>query len=114
VCGTPNTGATLGRCGHGPRLPLILISPFANPNYVDHTLTDQASIIGFIEYNWNTGYIDGPTAPTPIQNASFDRYAGTLLNMLSFNNGNPSPLFLSCQGSLVATYAQSCQVDPNP
>jgi phospholipase C len=114
VCGTPSTGATLGRCGHGPRLPLILISPFANPNYVDHTLTDQASIIGFIEYNWNTGYIDGATAPSPIQNASFDRYAGTLLNMLSFNNANPSPLFLSCQGSLVASYAQACQQDPNP
>jgi hypothetical protein len=34
--------------------------------------------------------------------------------MLSFSNANPSPLFLNCQGGLVATYAQSCQQDPNP
>ena len=38
-----------GRCGHGPRLPLLVISPWANKNYIDNTVTDQASIIRFIE-----------------------------------------------------------------
>jgi phospholipase C len=36
-----------------PRLPLLVISPFAKRNYVDSTMTDQSSILRFID-NWNT------------------------------------------------------------
>jgi phospholipase C len=46
--GTPladaNGNPIEGRCGYGPRLPLLIISPFAKENFVDHTLTDQSSI----------------------------------------------------------------------
>jgi phospholipase C len=48
-----------GRCGFGPRLPFLVISPFAKHNAVDHHLTDQASIINFVEYNWGLPSIDG-------------------------------------------------------
>ncbi|MEW5302291.1 MAG: hypothetical protein WDW36_005092 [Sanguina aurantia] len=41
-----------GRCGYGPRLPLLVISPWARVNMVDHTLTDQSSITRFVEDNW--------------------------------------------------------------
>jgi len=27
-CGDKNTGGIAGRCGYGPRLPLLMISPF--------------------------------------------------------------------------------------
>ena len=47
-----------GRCGYGPRLPFIVISPFAKKNFVDHTITDQSSIIPFIEDNWGLPRID--------------------------------------------------------
>lgn len=64
-----------GRCGYGPRLPLLVVSPFARQNYVDHTLTDQTSIMRFIEDNWLGGQrITG----------SFDAIAGKLTNMLDF------------------------------
>jgi phospholipase C len=113
-CGTPVSGATVGRCGHGPRLPLIVISPWANINFVDHTLTNQASIINFIEANWSLGYIDA-TPASPIQNGSFDRLAGTLNNMFNFNGApNVSPLLLTCSGAVAASQAQACAVDPNP
>jgi len=36
-----------GRCGVGPRLPLLVISPWAKQNNVDNTFTDQASIPKF-------------------------------------------------------------------
>src|SRR6185437_10924219 len=49
-CGAVSDG-TPGRCGYGPRLPLLLISPFAKKNFVSHTLTDQSSIVRFIEDN---------------------------------------------------------------
>ena len=42
VCGHGTALAgVLGRCGYGPRLPLLVVSPFAKANFVDHTLTDQ-------------------------------------------------------------------------
>ncbi|HSQ81922.1 MAG TPA: alkaline phosphatase family protein [Casimicrobiaceae bacterium] len=65
-----------GRCGYGPRLPLMVISPFAKANFVDGTLTDQSSILRFIEDNWNTGRIGG---------GSFDVDAGPLTNMFDFD-----------------------------
>jgi phospholipase C len=69
-----------GRCGYGPRMPLLVISPFAKHNFVDHTTTDQSSIVRFIEDNWLGGArITG----------SFDAIAGPLDNMFDFDkNGD--------------------------
>jgi hypothetical protein len=63
-CGpNPQTSTPLGgeqaRCGFGPRLPMIAISPCSAQDTVDHDLSDQASIINFIEYNWNLPSIPG-------------------------------------------------------
>jgi phospholipase C len=38
--------------GDGPRIPLIAISPYAKPGYIDHTYGDHASLMKFIEANW--------------------------------------------------------------
>jgi phospholipase C len=66
-----------GRCGYGPRLPLLVISPYAKHNYVDHAVTDQSSILRFIEDNWVGGQrIDG----------SFDSRAGSLSGLFDFKN----------------------------
>jgi phospholipase C len=93
-CGTPVEGADQGRCGYGPRLPLLVISPWARENFVDHTVTDQSSILRFIEDNWNLGFIDGPEDP-PAGTGSMDRKAGTLLNMFDFDSHpNVRPLIL--------------------
>ena len=85
-CGTSALGSSQGRCGYGPRLPLLVISPFAKKNFVDGTLTDQSSILRFIEDNWSLGRIgDG----------SFDALAGTLDNMFDFDRGrHTEKLFL--------------------
>ncbi|HEY2335179.1 MAG TPA: alkaline phosphatase family protein [Solirubrobacterales bacterium] len=65
-CGpSPQTGLSMplagqqGRCGSGPRLPMLVISPFAKSNYVDHDLSDQSSTINFVEYNWHLPGIAG-------------------------------------------------------
>jgi phospholipase C len=65
-----------GRCGYGPRLPLLIISPFARRNFVDHSLTDQTSILRFIEDNWLNGERVG--------GGSFDAIAGSLNPMFDF------------------------------
>src|SRR5438309_11366168 len=83
VCGhgTPLANASAqpidGRCGYGPRQPLLVISPFAKANFVDHTLTDQSSVLRFIEENWGTGQIGG---------GSYDQLAGPLWNMFDFDD----------------------------
>jgi phospholipase C len=39
--------------GDGPRIPLVVVSPFAKKGVVDHTYHDHASILKFIRKNWN-------------------------------------------------------------
>ena len=60
-----------GRCGYGPRLPLLVISPWAKKNYIDSTVTDQSSILRFIE--------DTFLSSQRIGGGSFDTIAGPLI-----------------------------------
>jgi phospholipase C len=86
-----SSGATPvnGRCGFGPRTPLQVISPWAKPNFVDHTATSQASVLLFIERNWNLGLIGGGSA---------DAVSNSINNMFDFTHSTPqntTPLILS-------------------
>jgi phospholipase C len=89
-CGSnPNAiaGGFQDRCGYGPRQPLLVVSPWARANYVDHTVTDQASILSYIEDNWSLGRIG---------NFSADAKAGSLAGLFDFSHrgGDPRKLFL--------------------
>ncbi|HSY01985.1 MAG TPA: alkaline phosphatase family protein [Acidobacteriaceae bacterium] len=76
-----------GRCGYGPRIPYMVISPWAKANSVDHTVTDQSSTIRFIEDNWLGGQRIG--------SGSFDSIAGSINNMFDFNRQpQPTPYLL--------------------
>jgi phospholipase C len=75
----PTTNAhAQGRCGYGPRLPLIIVSAWAKDNFVDHTVTDQTSVLRFIEDNW----LGGQRLP----GGSFDSLANPIDNMFDFNH----------------------------
>ena len=75
----------MGRCGYGPRLPLLVISPFVRRNFVDHTVSDQSSVMRFIEDNFGLGRIDADTGKTVAEGGSFDQIAGSLGNMFDFD-----------------------------
>jgi phospholipase C len=81
LCGDTTANPPLagqnGRCGYGPRLPLLVISPWAKRNFVANNLTDQSSIIRFVEDNWGLPRIPG----------SFDAIAGSLNAMFNFKQG---------------------------
>src|SRR5260370_32456137 len=82
-CGSPKandvTGGTQnGRCGFCPRLPLLVISPWAKQNFIDDSITDHSSILRFIEDNWDLARIG---------HGSTDATARTLNNMFHFNRG---------------------------
>jgi len=68
----------LGRCGYGPRLPLMVISPWARQNFVDHTVTDQTSVIHFVEDNWLGG--------ERIGSGSFDAISNSISQMFDFTH----------------------------
>ena len=82
-CGSPKAndvsgGTQNGRCGFGPRLPLLVVSPWAKQNFIDDTITDQSSILAFIEDNWDLGRIGS---------GSTDAIAGSLDNLFDFSHG---------------------------
>ena len=89
----PHVDHAQGRCGYGPRQPLLVISPFAKRNYVDHTLTDQTSIIRFVEDNWLGGERVG--------GGSFDAIAGSLGGMLDFAHPDAKRYILNESTGLV-------------
>jgi phospholipase C len=85
TCGTAKEGVIQGRCGYGPRLPFLVVSPFAKKNFVDGTLTDQSSTLRFIEDNWNLGRLGGQ---------SFDAKAGSVVHMFDFKHPRSGRVFL--------------------
>jgi phospholipase C len=90
LAGFQGSGHPQGRCGYGPRQPFLVISPFAKHNFVDHTVTDQTSVLRFVEDNW----LGGQRIP-----GSFDAIANSITQMLEFKrhgeNGRNSRLFLN-------------------
>jgi phospholipase C len=83
--------------GDGPRIPLIIVSPFTKGGHVSHTYTDHVSILKFIERNWNLKPLtdrsrdnlpnpkvqnDNPYVPTNLP------AIGDLFDMFDFDNGH--------------------------
>ncbi|MDI5969196.1 alkaline phosphatase family protein [Streptomyces sp. SL13] len=81
------------RCGPGPRLPMLLISPFTRTDAVNHTPLEQTSIIHFIEDNWHTGRIG---------DSSFDARANSLAALMDFRHPNDQQVLLNTDGSVAS------------
>ncbi|WP_133010748.1 phospholipase C [Marinomonas flavescens] len=73
-----------GRHGYGPRLPLLVVSPYAKTNFIDHSVTDQSSVMRFIEDNWKLGRAGN----------SMDAHAGALNGMLNFSKDNKAHVLI--------------------
>jgi phospholipase C len=68
--------------GYGPRVPVLLISPYAKTGYIDHTVLDFTSMLKFIEQNWNV---------TPL--AERDANANNIVSAFDFNQSPRLPIF---------------------
>lgn len=80
-----NKASGPGFCGPGTRVPMIVISPYAKTNFVDHTPVEQASIISFIEHNWGLPRLGGDAA---------DDRAGSLMGMFDFSGTKRADMLL--------------------
>jgi len=74
-----------GGQGLGMRVPVMIISPWAKPNYISHKQMDFVSILRFIQWNWNLGEIQAP-----IQHAR-EQQSGDICDLLTSPCGAPSP-----------------------
>jgi phospholipase C len=69
--------------GLGPRVPLLIISPFAKPGYVSHTVYEHSSILKFIETRYQLQSL------TPR-----DAAASNMLDSFDFGQPPQPPLIL--------------------
>ena len=80
------------RCGPGPRLPLLVISPVRRrPTTSTTTRPSRPRSPKFIEDNWLTGRIG---------DASFDQRAGTLDSLFNFTASNNKRVILKSNGAV--------------
>ena len=79
--------------GDGPRIPAIIISPYAKAGFVDHTYQDHSSLHKFIEKNWGLPPLTARTRdnlpnPTPSSGNPYvpanPPSVGDLMNMFDF------------------------------
>ena len=106
--------------GDGTRVPMIAISPYAKPGYVSHTYADHASILKFIERNWQLSPLSARSLdnlPEPTSAAS-NTYVptngpaiGDLFDMFQFTGpagapANPSARIASPSGGATYTLGQ--------
>ncbi len=72
-----------GILGFGPRVPAIIISPYARPHTIDAHTYDFSSVVHFIEDVFRLGHLSG-----------FDRTAGDLQHAFNFQQPPRAPMVL--------------------
>jgi phospholipase C len=91
---------TLDFFGDGTRIPLLVISPYVIPGSVDHTYSDHASILKFIEANWGLRPLSPRSRdnlPNPIPSSrspyipSNGPALGDLMGIFDFARRQPGP-----------------------
>jgi phospholipase C len=83
--------------GDGPRIPLIVVSPYSRGGHVNHSYTDHVSILKFIEANWSLPTISDRSRdnlPNPVQE-THNPYVptnspaiGNLMDAFDFDHGD--------------------------
>ena len=83
--------------GDGPRIPMIVVSPFSRGGHISHTYSDHVSILKFIERNWDLKPLTHRSRdnfPNPITRED-DPYLprnspaiGDLFDLFNFGHGN--------------------------
>jgi phospholipase C len=70
--------------GFGPRVPTIVISPYARPGYVDHTTYDFSSMVRFTEDAFGLAHLK-----------SYDPKIPSIAGMFNFNQSPLAPVMLN-------------------
>lgn len=93
---TPNADSLQG---DGPRIPTLVISPYAKQNYVSHVQYDHSSILKFLEWNYHLPALNGK-----------DAAANNMLDMFDFEHPNLLP-YMYNDGELTSPSAGGTPVN---
>ena len=74
---------------------MMVISPYSKFNYVDHNLSDQASIINFIEYDWGLSGIPGSADQVLAGKDQSEHLPFDLAGMFDFSSPHGPTLILN-------------------
>ena len=89
--------------GYGPRVPLIIISPYAKPGYVTSQAGDFASILRFMEERFNLKHL-----------TARDHRASDMLDAFDFDQKPVPPLVIPVPTDLSSQYRQyNCTYQPS-
>ena len=92
-----------GLQGEGPRIPAIVISPYAKENYVSHVQYDTTSILKFIEWNYGLQALNNR-----------DANASNMLDMFNFDHPNFTPYIYSMSNDTpVSQFGTAVKVSVN-
>jgi phospholipase C len=69
--------------GFGPRVPLLIVSPYARPGFISHTVYEFSSLLKFVETRWNLSAL-----------TKRDDQANDLLDSFDFSQPPLDPLIL--------------------
>lgn len=75
--------------GLGPRVPMIVISPFAKPNYISHYTYEFSSVLKFIEERWGMRHL-----------TARDHWANDMQDCFDFNHQLNPPLTIAAPENL--------------
>ena len=75
--------------GYGPRVPTIVISPYAKQHYVSHETYDFTSVLKFIEQRWNLKHL-----------TARDDRANNMADVFDFDQPPASPLVIAVPGNV--------------
>lgn len=70
----------------GFRVPFLVVSPFAKPHYVSHTISDHTSLLAFIEERFLSDAASGTGSGSRLHLTARDQYASALLDLFDFDN----------------------------
>ena len=86
----------LNYLAYGPRVPTIVISPYARPQYVDHRQYDFASILRYVEDKFRLPYL-----------SEYDHRARSIGGDLDFTQKPAAPLILPTRKCPPGAYART-------
>jgi phospholipase C len=91
--------------GYGPRVPTLIISPYAKPGYIAHDVYDFTSMLKFIEYRWGLSHL-----------TARDGHADDMRDVFDFDEKPNLPLVISIPPNLTEvkgmTHGQNCEYVP--
>jgi phospholipase C len=94
----------------------LVIAPYAKHNFVDHTMTDQSSVLRFIEDNWLGGQRIGQGSYDAIAsplNQMFD-FRQSIQNDLVILDENTGEVIFASSPAIAAAAAYAATLKPQP